>query len=79
MDGERRHDHDRDDERGPDRSEKAQGDQQAAAQLGQRGGGGEGAAGPEPQRFEEPAGAGETVASEPAEQLLGAVTSHEEA
>ena len=71
--GERRHDHHRDDERGPDRPEEAERHEQSAGDLGQRRGRGERAARPEAERFEEPAGSGETVTAEPAEQLLRAV------
>jgi len=58
---------------------EAEREQQPAAELGQPGEEGEEAAGPVAQPFEVAAGAGEAVAAEQAEQLLGAVTGEQQA
>src|SRR5207302_6831894 len=68
------------DEQGPDDggagqgAEETQGEQQPAAGLGQPGRRGHRLAGPETERVEEAAGAGQAVAAEPPEQLLRTVT-----
>jgi len=79
MNDDRRDQRHEQDERWSDRPQEPEGHQGAAHRFAERGGGGEQTAGTKAQLLEEPAGAGETVAAEPAEQLLGAVRSDAQA
>src|SRR3954462_6726456 len=76
--GHRGNNHDGNHERGSDRSEEAEGEEQTAADLADRGGSGERGARVEAELSEELAGASKAVASEPSEQLLGSMSGHYE-
>ena len=70
-------DHHRQHQRRADRPQQAEGDEHAARDFSDRGGRGEQAPGAEAQAFEEPTGARQSVAAEPAKQLLRAVRCHQ--
>jgi hypothetical protein len=74
----RRHDHHRDDHRRPDRSKETERDEQATGHLGDRGHARERPPTMEAELNEELAGRVEAVASEPSQELLRAVRSHEQ-
>ena len=63
----------------PNRAQETQCDQDPACGFAEGGGDDEKAAGTEAQLLEVPGGAGDSVAAEPAEQLLAAVRHHEHA
>src|SRR5688572_24425922 len=71
------HDHDREHDRGADRAEKAEGDEEAARELTETGECSEGTARQEPQRPKELASPLESVPAKPSEQFLCAVRGHE--
>ncbi len=74
-----RHDHHREQQRRPNGSQQTQGDEQPARRFAKPGGGRHHPAGAESERFEEVAGARDTVPAEPPEELLRPVCGHEDA
>src|ERR1043165_7612157 len=71
-------DHHREHQRRTDRAEQTESDEQAAGELAEARGEGEEASGTKAEAFEEAAGAVQAVAAEPAEELLGSVSGHDE-
>src|SRR5438445_3118105 len=71
-------DHPGDHQRGPDRTEKPQREQQSAEKLTESSSGRERLAGTESKRLQETAGSSDSITAKPAEQLLRAVSGVDE-
>src|SRR6266508_1114347 len=77
VDGTDRHEHHAGNRGRPEWSEQAENEKRAASELGEPVDCGKHTSGPQAHRLEPTPGAGKTVATEPPEQLLGAVGHHD--